>query len=444
MNNLWKKYNKKEIFDYALDYKKFISNCKTERECVKEVVKEAKKRGFVQLKEKQELKWGDKIYITNKEKAVVLFVIGKDLLEKGINIIGSHIDSPRLDLKPNPLFEKDNFTYLDTHYYGGIKKYQWLTIPLAIHGIIIKKDGTKLELNIGEDESDPVVGITDLLPHLAKEQMKKKAEDFVDPENLDIIVSSIDKTKQYLLNLLREKYNIEEEDFISSEIEIVPSFKAKDFGLDRSMILGYGHDDRSCAYSAFKALLDIENPDRTCACLLVDKEEIGSCGATGMKSTFFSNAIMELLNLEGDNATLKLNRCFTNSYALSSDVNAGYDPLYEDFYEIRNASHLNKGIVLNKYTGSNGKTGGSDANAEYIYKLRNLFNDNNIDFQVSELGKVGVGGGGTIAYILANYNMQVIDCGISVLSMHAPYEVISKADLYEAYKSYKLFFTKLS
>ena len=297
MNNLWKKYNKKEIFDYALDYKKFISNCKTERECVKEVVKEAKKRGFVQLKEKQELKWGDKIYITNKEKAVVLFVIGKDLLEKGINIIGSHIDSPRLDLKPNPLFEKDNFTYLDTHYYGGIKKYQWLTIPLAIHGIIIKKDGTKLELNIGEDESDPVVGITDLLPHLAKEQMKKKAEDFVDPENLDIIVSSIDKTKQYLLNLLREKYNIEEEDFISSEIEIVPSFKAKDFGLDRSMILGYGHDDRSCAYSAFKALLDIENPDRTCACLLVDKEEIGSCGATGMKSTFFSNAIMELLNL---------------------------------------------------------------------------------------------------------------------------------------------------
>lgn len=457
MKNIWNKYNnnqKNEIFDFAEKYRQFISDCKTERECVKEIIRQAKQKGFISLEEviaKKEIKPGDKIYVNNMDKMVALFVIGKDDLEKGMNIIGAHIDSPRLDLKPKPLYENQGFTYFDTHYYGGIKNYQWLTIPLAIHGVVVKTDGTKIEINIGENETDPVIGITDLLPHLASEQLKKEASHFIDPENLDIIVSSIgdsdsheDPIKKYLLQILKEQYNITEDDFLSSEIEIVPAFKARDFGLDRSMIIGYGHDDRSCAYTSSQAILNIENPERTCACLLVDKEEIGSYGATGMQSTFFYNTVLELLNLTSNNELIKLNRCFSNSKVLSSDVNAGFDSLYEEVMEKNNCSYLNRGVVFNKYTGSRGKSGGSDANAEYIARLRKILEDESIDYQITELGKVGLGGGGTIAYILANYNMEVIDCGISVLSMHAPYEVISKADLYEVYQFYNSFFAKMN
>ena len=457
MKNIWNKYNNNQknlIFDFAEKYRQFISECKTERECVKEIICKAKQHGFVSLEEimkKNSLKSGDKIYVNNMNKMVALFIIGEDDLEQGMNVIGSHIDSPRLDLKPNPLYENEGFAYFDTHYYGGIKNYQWLTIPLAIHGIIVKTDGTKIEINIGENETDPVIGITDLLPHLAGEQLKKEASHFVDPENLDVMVSSIgepnidkESIKKYLLQILKEQYNFTEEDFLSAEIEIVPAFKARDFGLDRSMIIGYGHDDRSGAYASVEAILNIENPKRTCACLLVDKEEIGSYGATGMQSTFFHNTVMELLNLTNDGSVVKLNRCFSNSKVLSSDVNAGYDPLYEEVMEKNNSSYLNRGIVFNKYTGSRGKAGGSDANAEYVARLRNLLENENLDYQITELGKVGKGGGGTIAYILANYNMEVIDCGISVLSMHAPYEVISKADLYESYQFYKAFFKNMN
>lgn len=451
--NLWLKYDEqkqKDIFLLAREYQEFISNCKTERECIKEFIKQARNHGFYSIDELNSLKPGDKVYKVNMNKSIALFVIGKNL-EEGMNVLGAHIDSPRLDLKPNPVYESEQFCYLDTHYYGGIKKYQWLTIPLSIHGVVVKKDGTKIELRIGENETDPVVGITDLLPHLASEQLKKLANEFIDGEAMDVLIGSIpnkigkedSKVKTYIINILKEQYDFEEKDFLSAEIEIVPAFKARDFGLDRSMIIGYGQDDRICAYASFKAILNIENPERTSACLLVDKEEIGSYGATGMQSTFFHDTVAYLLELQNKCTIINIKRCLNNSKVLSSDVNAGYDPLYENTMEKKNASYLNKGVVFNKYTGARGKSGSSDANAEYIAKLRKILDEDNITYQMAELGKVDLGGGGTIAYMLSNYNMEVVDCGVSILSMHAPYEVSSKADLYEAYQAYQIFLNKM-
>ena len=418
MKNIWNKYDeniKRQVFSFAENYRQFISNCKTERECVKEVIRKATANGFISLEQaikKRSIKPGDKIYATNMNKMVALFVIGTNDLEDGMRIIGSHIDSPRIDLKPNAIYEEKGFGYFDTHYYGGIKNYQWLTIPLAMHGIIIKKDGSKVELNIGENDNEPVFGISDLLPHLSSEQLKKEAKNFIDSEKLDVIISSTsnkESLKSNLFAILKKHYNIDSEDFLSAEIELVPAFKARDFGFDKSMIIGYGQDDRSCAYASTQAILNIQNPNRTCACLLVDKEEIGSVGATGMQSQFFYQVISELLHLTGNDSLVKINRCLKNSQVLSSDVNAGFDPLYEDFMDERNSSYLNGGVVLNKYTGSKGKSLANDANAEYIFKVRNIFDKTNVSYQMSELGKVDIGGGGTIAYILANYNMEVID-----------------------------------
>ena len=450
MENIWTKYNfeeKKQIVNLAENYKNFISNCKTERECVFEIINQAKKYGFVDLKEKNTLLPGDKIYFNNMNKNVALFVIGSEPLENGFRIIASHIDSPRIDLKPKPIYEKNDLVYFNTHYYGGIKNYQWLSMPLAIHGLIIKNDGTRINLNIGEKDNDPVFAITDLLPHLAKEQLEKEANKFIDSEKLDLLISSMpnqESVKDNLLNIIKKQYNILENDFLSAEIEIVPAFKARDLGFDRSMIIGYGHDDRSCAYSSFQAILNVKNPTRTCACLFVDKEEIGSVGASGMQSKFFYNCICELMNLTSNNSLVNINRLLTNSQVLSSDVNAAYDPLYDDVMDKDNSSYLNKGLALNKYTGSKGKNSASDANCEYVARIRNIFEKNNVSYQLSELGKVDIGGGGTIAYILANYNMEVIDCGIPVLCMHAPYEIISKADLYEAYKGYFVFYNNIN
>ena len=451
MENIWIKYNteeKKQIANLAESYKKFISNCKTERECVKEIISQAKRCGFVDLKEKKtSLKPGDKIYFNNMNKNVSLFVIGSESLDNGFRIIASHIDSPRIDLKPKPIYEKNDLVYFNTHYYGGIKNYQWLNIPLAIHGLIIKNDGTMLELNIGEKDNDPVFSITDLLPHLAKEQLEKEANKFIDSENLDLLISSMpnqESVKSNLLKIIKKQYNIDEKDFLSAEIEIVPAFKARDLGFDRSMIIGYGHDDRSCAYSSLQAILNIKNPTRTCACLFVDKEEIGSVGATGMHSKFFYNCVCEIMSLIPNNSLVKINRALANSQVLSSDVNAAFDPLYDEVMDHDNSSYLNRGLALNKYTGSKGKSNASDANCEYVVRIRDIFEKNNVSYQLSELGKVDIGGGGTIAYILANYNMEVIDCGIPVLSMHAPYEIISKADLYEAYKGYFVFYNNIN
>lgn len=464
LSNAWKKYDekkKKEIFQFTEGYRLFLSRCKTERECVRELKEKARAKGFVSLDEaiqRGSLKPGDKVYAENMGKVLVLFVIGEKGIEEGMKILGAHIDSPRLDIKPNPLYEADEFAYLDTHYYGGIKKYQWVTIPLSLHGVVIKKDGTKIELSIGEAEDDPVLGISDLLIHLAGKQMKKPASEVVEAEDLDILVGSMpitfdgtkeeekkekDLVKAYLLEILKEKYHFEEEDFLSAELEAVPAGKARDLGLDRSMILGYGQDDRVCAYTSFEALMDLEQVDRTCVCLLVDKEEIGSYGATGMHSHFFENVIAELLHLQGNDSIVALNRAFSHSQMLSSDVNAGYDPLYASVMDKRNASYLGKGMVFNKYTGAGGKSGASDANAEYIARLRKIMDEANVSYQVSELGKVGIGGGGTIAYILADRNVEVIDCGVSVLSMHAPFETTSKVDIYEAYRGYKTFLEKI-
>lgn len=457
-NNAWDAYpgdKKQEVYDFAENYRVFLSENKTERECVKTFVEQAKKAGFISLEEAvtkgTALKPGDKVYADHMGKSLALFVIGSAPISEGMNILGAHIDSPRLDLKQNPLYEDNDMVLLDTHYYGGVKKYQWVTLPLALHGVVAKKDGTVVEINIGEQASDPVVGVSDLLIHLAGDQLEKKGNKVVEGENLDVLIGNLpaDKTdeeksakervKAQILELLKQQYEIEEEDFLSAEIEVVPAGAARDYGLDRSMIMGYGHDDRVCAYPSFEAILQMETPERTSVCLLVDKEEIGSVGATGMHSRFFENMVAEVLDRCGAYTDLALRRALQHSRMLSSDVSAAYDPNYPSVSEKKNAAYFGRGIVFNKYTGSRGKSGSNDANAEYIARLRRIFDENGVAFQTSELGKVDQGGGGTIAYILANYGMEVIDSGVAVLNMHAPWEIISKVDLYEAYKGYMAF-----
>ena len=456
--NAWKKYpegKREEVFAFGEKYKKFISDCKTERECVTELIAQAKEAGFENLKDVlasgRTLKTGDKIYAENMGKLLALFVIGKQPLEQGMNILGAHIDSPRLDLKQVPLYEDTELAFLDTHYYGGVKKYQWVALPLALHGVIVKKDGTKVMVNVGEKEDDPVFGISDLLIHLAGEQMDKKASKVIEGENLDVLVGSIpfesqeeekkakETVKRNVLNLLKEQYNVEEDDFLSAEIEVVPAGKARDYGFDRSMVMGYGHDDRVCAYPSFAAIAEAGTCEKTSVCLLVDKEEIGSVGATGMQSQFFAYTVAELFENMGGYSQIKFNRAMSNSKVLSSDVSAAYDPLYASAMEKKNCAYFGNGLVFNKYTGSRGKGGSNDANPEYIAELRKIMDENEVSFQTSELGKVDQGGGGTIAYILANYNMSVIDSGVAVLNMHAPWEIISKVDLYEAKRGYAAF-----
>ncbi|MFW5553624.1 MAG: aminopeptidase [Roseburia inulinivorans] len=453
----WEKYpegnKREEVFQFAENYRRFISDCKTERECVDFFVEKAEKAGFVNLEkviaEHIALKAGDRVYANNMGKGMALFVIGKESMEKGMNILGAHIDSPRLDLKQDPLYEDTDFAMLDTHYYGGIKKYQWVTLPLALHGVIAKKDGTVVKVNVGDKPGDPVFGVSDLLIHLSGEQLEKKAAKVIEGENLDLLIGSIpmqtedekvkEKVKANIMNLLSKEYGIEEEDFLSAEIEVVPAGEAKDYGFDRSMIMGYGHDDRVCAYPSFEAMLVSENPEITSVCLLVDKEEIGSVGASGMQSRFFENTVAEVMAAAGSYSELALRRALANSKVLSSDVSAAFDPNFPSVMTKRNTAYFGKGLVFNKYTGSRGKGGSNDANAEYIGKLRNIMDTNEVSFQTAELGKVDQGGGGTIAYILANYGMNVIDSGVPVLNMHAPWEIISKVDLYEAYRGYVAF-----
>lgn len=455
--NAWLDYteqDEKELEQTARAYRLFLDAGKTERECVEELVRQAEAAGYVTLEQKkasgEKIKTGDKIYAVGMKKIMALFHIGQEPLENGMNILGAHIDSPRLDVKQNPLYEDTDLAYLDTHYYGGVKKYQWVALPLAIHGVAVKKDGTVVKVAVGEEEADPVVYITDLLIHLAGKQMQKKAAEVIEGENLDILIGSRplkdlddDKKKEAVkanvLNILKEKYDIEEEDFLSAELEIVPAGKARDCGLDRSMVAGYGQDDRVCAYTSFLAMMEMENPVKTSCCLLTDKEEIGSVGATGMQSRFFENTVAELMEGMGDYSDLALRRALSRSCMLSSDVSAGYDPAYAECFEKKNSAYLGRGIVLNKYTGSRGKSGSNDANAEYVARVRKVFDDHNVAFQTAELGKVDVGGGGTIAYIAALYGMEVIDSGVAVLSMHSPWEVTSKADIYEAKKAYKAF-----
>ena len=451
--NVWNHYEKRELEELEKlnkNYRHFLDHGKTERECVKSAVKQAKKEGFKDLREVirsgEKLQAGDRVYDVFMEKAIALFIIGSKDIEKGMNILGAHIDSPRLDLKQNPLYEDTELAYLDTHYYGGIKKYQWVTIPLALHGVVVKKDGSVVEINIGEEEDDPVFCISDLLIHLSGEQMEKKGAKVVEGEALNLLVGNIplkdeetDAVKKNVLNLLKEKYDIEEEDFLSAELEAVPAGKARECGLDRSMILAYGQDDRVCAYTSLEAILDTKKVKRTACCILVDKEEIGSVGATGMQSRFFENTVAELLNCMGEYSDLVLRRTLANSRMLSSDVSAAYDPEYASVFEKKNAAYFARGIVFNKYTGSRGKSGSNDANAEYMAELRKVLEKHNVAFQTAELGKVDIGGGGTIAYILALYGMQVIDCGVAVMSMHAPWEIVSKADVYEAKKCYMAF-----
>ena len=447
---------KEMIFKFCEDYKKYISDCKTERECAAEAIKIAKKAGYKDLKtiiaKNGKLKAGDKVYACHMGKTLALFNIGKQPLENGMKILGAHIDSPRIDVKQNPLYEDSDMALLDTHYYGGIKKYQWVAMPLAIHGVVALKNGKTVDVVIGEDKNDPVVGVTDLLIHLAGEQMEKKGAKVVEGENLDILIGSIpekDETKAEkdakesvktgMLRILKEKYGIEEEDFFSAELEVVPAGPARDYGIDRSMIMGYGHDDRVCAYTSLIAMLDVKDVDKTSVCLLVDKEEIGSVGATGMHSKFFENMVAEVLNCLGDYSEIKLRRAFINSKMLSSDVSAAFDPLYPSAFEKKNAAFLGKGMVFNKFTGSRGKSGSNDCNAEFLGEIRNMLDKQKVCYQSAELGKVDVGGGGTIAYILAQYGMEVVDSGIPVLSMHAPWEIVSKADVYETMLGYKAF-----
>ncbi|MBQ3899081.1 MAG: aminopeptidase [Lachnospiraceae bacterium] len=466
--NVWESYDEKDLKKLNKlcdDYREFISNAKTERECVDLIVNTIEKDGYKELESLIEkgtkLKAGDKVYSVHMNKSVCMFRIGKKPMTEGLNILGAHIDSPRMDVKQNPLYEKDGFAYLDTHYYGGVKKYQWVTIPLALHGVIVKKDGTTVEINIGEDENDPVFFVSDLLIHLAAEQLEKKGAKVIEGEALDIIVGNkpifIDKTeksgkkkdkeenktkeavKAGVLDILKANYDIEEEDFLSAEIEVVPAGKARDAGFDRSIILGYGQDDRVCAYTSMQAMLDCPVCDRTTVCILVDKEEIGSVGATGMQSHFFENAVAEVMNLNGEYSELNLRRCLNRSCMLSSDVSAGFDPTYEGSFERKNAAFLGKGMVFNKFTGARGKSGSNDANAEYMAKIREVMEKDGVLFQTAELGKVDVGGGGTIAYILALYGMNVIDSGVAVLNMHAPWEATNKADIYETYRGYKAF-----
>ena len=439
--------------DIAKEYKYFLDQGKTERECVTRAVEMAKEKGYKDLfdfiENKTPLKAGDKVYATYMKKAIALFQIGTVPIEKGMNILGAHIDSPRLDLKQNPLYEEGGFAYFDTHYYGGIKKYQWVTLPLAIHGVVAKKDGEIVEISIGEKEEDPVFCITDLLIHLAGEQMEKKAAKVIEGEHLDVLIGldtleglgkeEKETVKKNILNILKEQYGMEEKDFLSAELEVVPAGKSRDLGLDRSMVIGYGQDDRVCAFTSLVGFLETEKVEKTACCLLVDKEEIGSVGATGMQSKFFENFIAEMLELMGGFSELTLRRTLANSKMLSSDVSAGFDPLYAGSFDKRNAAFLGKGLVFNKYTGSRGKSGSNDANGEYIAKLRKVLDEADVKYQTAELGKVDAGGGGTIAYIMALYGMNVIDSGIAVLSMHSPWEVTSKKDLEEAVKGYQAF-----
>jgi aspartyl aminopeptidase len=454
--NVWEVIDEKErqdLFNLNEDYKCFLDNAKTERKANDEIIKRAKEKGFVSLEEllakKERLVPGSKVYVTNKDKGAALFVIGKEDISKGMHIIGSHIDSPRLDLKQLPLYENEKMAYFKTHYYGGLKKYQWVSMPLALHGVVFKGNGEKVEIEIGEDSNDPVLYITDLLPHLAKEQMEKKLSEGITGEGLNVIVGSIpyknkdidDRIKFNILNILYEKYNITEEDFTSAEIEIVPAGKSRDLGIDRSMIMSYGHDDRVCAFTSLSAILDIDETEKTAVSLFVDKEEIGSVGNTGMTSAFFENAVMDIVYLlEGESNLTVVKKALANSKALSADVAAGFDPNYPDVYEKMNTACIGEGIAIVKYTGSRGKGGCNDANPEFINYVRNIFNDNNVVWQTGELGKVDQGGGGTIAYILARHGMEVLDCGVAMLSMHAPYEVVSKADVYMTYKGYKAFY----
>ena len=455
--NAWLSYGEADetaMEKLAKDYRAFLDAGKTERECVTELVREAEANGYVNLETKlaagEKIQPGDKVYAVGMKKIMALFHVGQEPLEKGMNILGAHIDSPRLDVKQNPLYEDTDLAYLDTHYYGGVKKYQWVAIPLAIHGVIVKKDGSVVDVVIGEDENDPIVYITDLLIHLAGKQLQKKAAEVIEGENLDILIGSRplnestdekqkEAVKSNVLRILKEKYDVEEEDFLSAELEIVPAGKARDCGLDRSMVAAYGQDDRVCAYTSFVAMMEMEAPKRTSCCLLTDKEEIGSVGATGMQSRFFENTVAELLEGMGYYSDLVLRRTLRNCSMLSSDVSAGYDPAYGECFEKKNSAYLGRGIVLNKFTGARGKSGSNDANAEYVARVRRIFDDHNVAFQTAELGKVDEGGGGTIAYILANYDMNVIDSGVPVLNMHAPWEIISKVDLYEAFRGYIAF-----
>lgn len=438
-----------ELEKFSKDYIDFLSVSKTERIFTKNSVKLAEEFGFKNINEVKSLKAGDKVYSVNRGKNVALFVIGKEDLVNGINILGAHIDSPRLDIKQNPLYESTNFALLDTHYYGGVKKYQWVTIPLALYGTVYKKDGSEVEIAIGDKEGDPVFGISDLLIHLSGDQLQKTAAKVIEGEDLDLTVGSLpikdgekDSVKANILRILKENYAIEEDDFASAELEVVPAGRAREYGLDRSMIAGYGHDDKVCAYTSLRAILETSAPERTACCILVDKEEIGSVGATGAQSRYFENLIAEVMNLKGEYSELALRRCLTNSRMLSSDVSAGVDPLFLGVNELKNSAYLNKGIVFNKYTGARGKSGCNDASPKFIAHLRNILDEDGVYYQTAELGKVDQGGGGTIAYILANLNMDVIDAGVAVLNMHAPMEIVSKIDVYEAYLAYKTFLIK--
>lgn len=470
--NAWETYDAKhlkKLEKLSKEYREFLDNGKTERECIDTIVNTIEAEGYQELESLtgsgRKLQKGDKVYSVWMNKSIVMFRMGEKPMAEGINILGAHIDSPRLDVKQNPLYEDSDFAYLDTHYYGGVKKYQWVTLPLAIHGVVVKKDGTTIELNIGENEDDPVFFVSDLLVHLAGEQMEKKAAKVIEGEALDLIVGSKplvfdkketeedkdgkeDKTpekqakdavKAGVLDILKQTYDMEEEDFLSAELEIVPAGKAREAGFDRSMILAYGQDDRVCAFTSMRAMLDVKETERTLCCILVDKEEIGSVGATGMRSQFFENAVAELMNLNGEYSELNVRRCLAHSCMLSSDVSAAFDPSYASCFEKKNTAFFGKGMVFNKFTGSRGKSGSNDANAEYIAHLRKIMDDKGIVYQTAELGKVDVGGGGTIAYILALYGMNVIDSGVAVLNMHAPWEATSKADIYEAYRGYKAF-----
>ena len=442
------KTEKEKIFDYANGYINYMNKAKTEREIIKESKKIAESNGFKEISTFEKLNPGDKVYYINREKSMYLAIIGKESIENGLNIVGAHADSPRLDLKPNPLYEDSGFAYFKTHYYGGIKKYQWTTIPLSIHGVIVKTNGEKIEINIGENENDPIFTITDLLPHLAQDQMEKKLKNGIDGENLNLLIGSIpyeedvpDAVKLNILNILNKKYGITEVDFLSSELELVPAMKCRTMGFDESLVAGYGQDDKVCVYTELTALVDLkETPKRTAVCIISDKEEIGSMGNTGMESHVFDTFISEILNKLGVNKPNLLDKVFCNSKMLSADVDAGFDPLYARVSDKTNAAHLGRGIGLNKYTGARGKSGASDANAEFVAEVRKVFEENDIRYQISELGKVDVGGGGTIAYILANKGVDVIDCGVGVLSMHSPYEVTSKFDIYEVYRGYKAFY----
>ena len=461
--NAWTTYNAEELKKLNAineDYKKCLDAGKTERECIALTIERAEAAGYKNIKDViksgEKVQAGDKIYAVCMNKMIAMFNMGTKSLEEGMNILGAHIDSPRIDVKQNPLYENEEFAYLDTHYYGGIKKYQWVTIPLAIHGVIVKKDGTVVNVNIGEKDEDPVFVITDLLIHLASKQMDKKAAGVVDGDTLDLLIGSrpieqdesLEKkekeaVKANVMNLLKEYYDVEEEDFISAELEIVPAGKARDCGFDRSIVLAYGQDDRVCAFTSLFAMLDVEKTERTACCILVDKEEIGSVGATGMHSRFFENIVAELVALTEGESDLKVRRALMNSTMLSSDVSAAYDPMYAEVFEKRSSAFFGKGLVFNKFTGSRGKSGSNDANAEYLAKIRQAMDSQDVSYQFAELGKVDAGGGGTIAYIMANYGMEVIDSGVAVLSMHAPWEATSKADVYEAYKGYKAFIEEM-